>query len=345
MIVEETYMNDAIVKLGQHVKRVFATFVVLIAMFDLAHAQVFTRLASFYGADGQEPLGVTLTQGLGGNLYGTTPAGGGANGEGTVFRLMNQGRVKTLYVFCNQQTCSDGAFPYAGLILSTDGTLYGTIDIGGAFGFGTVFAITPAGNFVNLYSFRNDGDGEYPVATVTEGVDGMLYGTTSGCDAETCTGTVFKMTPSGVLSTLYSFADNEGGLFAGLIQGSDGNLYGGTILGGKYGQGTVFRITPTGKLNTLHSFTGTDGEGLAGSLVEGSDGSLYGITSSGGAQTLEQCSRFRRVAPLRLSTIFALNATVLMGSTATVRLWKAQMETSTEQHVWAGPMAWELFSR
>ena len=104
-------------------------------------------------------------------------------------------------------------------------------------------------------------------------------------------GTVFKLTLAGVLTTLHSFnADNSEGFSAagGLIQGTDGNLYGTAEGGGaapKMG-GTILQISLAGKIATLHSFTGTDGSGPYAGLVESADGSLYGTTRNGGASGL-----------------------------------------------------------
>src|ERR1019366_311443 len=70
---------------------------------------------------------------------------------------------------------------------------------------------------------------------------------------------------------------------AGLVQGSDGNLYGEAFVGGANNVGSVFKITTSGTLTTLHSFNGTDGREPSGWLVQGSDGNFYGTTSMGGA--------------------------------------------------------------
>jgi uncharacterized repeat protein (TIGR03803 family) len=241
-----------------------------------------------------------LIQSTDGNFYGTTPAGG-TSAKGTVFTITQTGAVTILYNFCSQTNCTDGWDPSAGLIHATDGNLYGTTLGGGVNdecdgGCGTVFKITPSGALTTLYSFCMQGgagctDGSHPAAALVQGTDGNFYGTASDGGANTngscpsgC-GTVFQITPSGVLTTLHSFDVTDGNdPTAQLTQGTDGNFYGTTFEGGANGDyGTVFKITSGGTLTTLHSFTGSDGDYPQAGLVQGTDGNLYGTTRSGGA--------------------------------------------------------------
>jgi uncharacterized repeat protein (TIGR03803 family) len=114
----------------------------------------------------------------------------------------------------------------------------------------------------------------------------------SGC------GTVFKITPSGTLTTLYSFRGSDGANpLAGLVQGSDGNFYGTTYGGGANSDGTVFKITPSGTLTTLYSFAGSGGAFPYGGLVQGSDGNFYGTTYGGGAHDAGTVFRLGVVPP------------------------------------------------
>ena len=256
--------------------------------------QAFTTLASFNGTDGANPY-TGLVQATNGDLYGTTVSGG-ANGDGTVFKVTTSSALTTLYSFCSQSGCTDGANPYAGLVHPTSGYLYGTTFSGGANGDGTVFKITPSGTLTTLYSFCAQSsctDGASPDALV-QAANGYLYGTTSYGGAADGGGTVFRITPSGALTTLYSFcsqancADGEEPA-AGLVQATNGNLYGTTFYGGANGDGTVFKITPTGALTTLYSFCSlsacTDGKYTYAGLVQATNGDLYGTTYSGGAGT------------------------------------------------------------
>jgi uncharacterized repeat protein (TIGR03803 family) len=224
-----------------------------------------------------------LVQGSDGNFYGTTQVGG-TNGSGTVFKITPSGALTTLHSFDG----ADGSNPAAVLMQASDGNLYGTTEAGGANGnYGTVFKITPAGTLTTLHSFGG-ADGWEPAAGLVQASDGNFYGTTYIGGANGNYGTVFKITPTGTLTTLYSFCSQSGcadGALprAGLVQASDGDFYGTTAFGGaNYYEGTVFKITPNGTLTTLHSFDGADG-GDPNALVQASDGNFYGTTVLGGA--------------------------------------------------------------
>jgi uncharacterized repeat protein (TIGR03803 family) len=257
-----------------------------------SRAQTFKTLLNFNGTDGKYPA-ASLVQGFDGNFYGTTFEGG-AHGLGTAFKMTPGGKLITFYSFCGETGCGpDGAYPEAGLAQATNGNLYGTTYGGGANGnFGTVFQITAGGKLTTLYSFcsqRGCADGYNPVAGLVQAADGSLYGTASQGGANGRGGTVFKITPAGKLTTLYSFCFQtncrDGAQpMAGLVQATNGNFYGTTYGGGAYGIGTVFQITTGGKLTTLHSFDGTDGERPEAGLVQAINGNLYGTTISGGAK-------------------------------------------------------------
>jgi uncharacterized repeat protein (TIGR03803 family) len=260
--------------------------------------------------NGADPSG-TLVQGTDGNLYGTTQ-GGGTNPDcyqgvtcGTVFKITLDGTLTTLHSFNG----ADGSVPFDGLVQATDGNFYGTTKWGGAnladcgnglqVGCGTVFKITPDGTFTSLYSFcsqPNCSDGYWPYATLVQGTDGNLYGTTLyTCNGDCGGGSVFKITPSGTLTTLHTFTGGVDGQapWAGLIQATDGNFYGTASLGGANGDGgTVFQITPSGTFTTLYSFCSlqncADGKTPIGRLVQATDGTFYGTTYYGG--TNPDCS-------------------------------------------------------
>jgi uncharacterized repeat protein (TIGR03803 family) len=211
---------------------------------------------------------------------------------GLIIANANAQTVTNLHIFLG----NDGADPQAGLVQGNDGNFYGTTYYGGSFNKGTVFRISPSGSFTNIYSFGGS-DGSNPSAALAQGNDGNFYGTTYGGGASTsCSGptivlptvgcgTVFRITPSGSLTTLYSFTGGSDGAdpWAGLVQGSDGNFYGVTVIGGTNGAGTVFRISPSGVFTDLYSFTGgSDGGNPVGGLVQGNDGNFYGTTVGGG---------------------------------------------------------------
>jgi uncharacterized repeat protein (TIGR03803 family) len=264
------------------------------------NAVTFTTLHSFDGTDGSFPE-ATLVQATDGNLYSTTLLGGAGNGGpayggGTAFRITPVGTLTTLHSFC-VQSCADGIFPYAGVVQGRDGEFYGTTNQGGADpnNIGTVFSMSSSGAVTTLYSFCSESgcaDGSYPLrAPLVEGTDWNFYGVTpTGGTSDACSqgcGTVFKVTPAGVLTTLHSFDGADGSYPDGaLIQATDGNLYGTTASGGANSNGTVFRISPSGAYATLYPFcsqqTCTDGSGPEGALLEAADGNLYGTTSYGG---------------------------------------------------------------
>src|ERR1035438_5459485 len=198
--------------------------------------------------------------------------------------------LTTLYSFCSQTGCTDGTDP-TWLIQGTDDNFYGTTAGGGANGGGTFFKMTPGGTLTPLHSFCSQSctDGSSPVALI-QGTDGNFYGTTPYGGANGQGGTVFKITPNGNLTTLYSFCSQTGCTDGTeprwLIQGTDGNFYGTTQVGGANNEGTVFKITPNGTLTMLYSFSFcspcTEGF-LPGALVQGTDGNFYGTTYDGGA--------------------------------------------------------------
>jgi uncharacterized repeat protein (TIGR03803 family) len=256
-----------------------------------AQAQTFNTLVQFDGADGSEPDMMSLIQGSDGNFYGTTSEGGLQN-VGTIFNVTSEGALNTLYSFCAQNGCPGGA---NGLIMGADGSLYGVTAGGGHAGdCGTAFKLASDGTFTVLLTFRQS-NGCTPVAPPIQGVDGNLYGTTTGGGAY-FDGTVYKITTKGILTTLHSFNGPEDGAlpFGKLVEGTDGNFYG-TTLGGGSGCplsetcGTVFRITPSGTFTNLYVFClqdgCPDGEEPYDGLALGLDGAFYGTTFSGGSSS------------------------------------------------------------
>jgi uncharacterized repeat protein (TIGR03803 family) len=264
-------------------------------------AQTVTTLVRFNGTDGSAANG--LTHATDGNYYGTTQSGGASancsGGCGTIFKITPGGVLTSLHSF----DFTDGARPLGGLIQARDGNFYGTTSEGGAGmdcvnGCGTVFKITADGTFATLQNFEFN-EGGVPEAGLVEGTDGNFYGTTYAggafsqmCQGDTRCGTVFKITPEGVVTTLHSFTgqSNEGANpQAGLIQASDGNFYGTTSEGGTFTVGTVFKISPDGTLTSLHSFELTDGLLPMAGLIQATDGNFYGTTEGGGSGTSRKC--------------------------------------------------------
>jgi len=238
-----------------------------------------------------------LVLGNDGQFYGTTDYkdnGGFTSAGGSVFTITPSGAFTTLYDFCGDAGCptQPGA-----LVQGTDGNFYGTTFVGNANTGGTFFSITPAGQLTILYEFS------YPSFPshdpLVQGSDGNFYGTTLyggqfGGDGHFGGGDVYKITPAGVFTELYSFCFGGKGCVngtspSGLVLGTDGNFYGSTNFGGSHDAGTLFRITPSGQLTTLYNFCSVIEKGFCADgaypttrLILGTDGNFYGETSQGG---------------------------------------------------------------
>jgi uncharacterized repeat protein (TIGR03803 family) len=243
------YPNAALVRDGQG--NLYGTTVVGGAsgygtVFKLDTTGKETVLHSFSGAggDGAFPWAGVVRDGQG-NLYGTT-VGGGVSGLGTVFKVDTTGKETVLHSFTG--TVVDGAQPMTGLVLDTRGNLYGTTNSGGRGidgGNGVVFKVTNAGRETALCRFPATGAKGISPRGVVRDAQGNLYGTTLFHGAFGW-GTVFKRAPTGTLTVLYNFTGGNadgGDPYAGVVQDSQGNLYG-TTSAGAIGYGTVFKITP-----------------------------------------------------------------------------------------------------
>ncbi len=250
------------------------------------YAQLYTFKTS--GGDGLDPRG-WLVKGSDGALYGTT-SNGGTGTRGTIYKINGDGSGYTnLYSF--QSTGGDGRLSYAGLLVASNGVLYGTTYAGGTNDRGMIFGMNPDGSgYTNLHSFQASAeDGQYPWAGLIEGTDGALYGTTSkGGSADR--GTVFKISKDGNgYAVLYSFQSSGGdgsNPYAGLVGGAGGTLLGTTYGGGTNGSGSVFRIQENGDNYTnLCSFASSGGGGTTpyAGLTKGTGGMLFGVCHNGGS--------------------------------------------------------------
>jgi uncharacterized repeat protein (TIGR03803 family) len=201
-------------------------------VFKISTTGVLTSLYSFRGGnDGGSP-NARLVQGNDGNFYGVA--------RGTVFKIGTTGGFTSLYSFGGT---NDGEAP-SGLVQGHDGNFYGTTSQGGTSNAGTVFRISNAGALTTLYSFTGGSDGAYPDASLVEGNDGGLYGTTAFGGTNSHSGTVFRISTNGVLNTVYTFLGGNDGANpnAALAKGTDGYFYGTTPNGGVGLAGTVFRL-------------------------------------------------------------------------------------------------------
>jgi uncharacterized repeat protein (TIGR03803 family) len=252
--------------------------VVVIASTLSLSAQTFTTLIEFNGSNGAHPLG-ELTQGRDGNLYGVTPLGGG-QGAGEVFRLTPSGTFTIIHKF----NTADGKQPNPGLVLGPDGNFYGTTEYGAnpncGNGCGTIFRVSPTGQFSTLYQFTRGNDGGNAFSGLTMGRDGSFYGTTLDGGSGTW-GTVYRWTNNGTLTTVHSFSGPDGELPLELAIGSDGNLYGLAQSDFVSNVGNVFRINRSGNFTKLHEFGDGFGGYPIGPLVLAQDTNLYGVTDTG----------------------------------------------------------------
>jgi uncharacterized repeat protein (TIGR03803 family) len=216
-------------------------------IFKITPKGTYTTIHNFNGIpDGGGPL-AAMIQAPDGKLYGTASTLGNAGNYGTVFTITPKGKYTVVHQFDN----TDGAYPFGGLILGTDGNFYGQTDLGGAsqYGaFGTVYKMTPTGKVTTLHSFEQT-DGDNPISNLVQGTDGNFYGTASYGGKHPNFGTIFKITPSGKFTTLHNFSGTNGSYpYAGLIQATNGTVYGATYAGGSstacpYGCGTVFSLS------------------------------------------------------------------------------------------------------
>ena len=269
------------------------------AVFELVNnggAYTAVTLLSFNGANGALPFACLIADAAG-NLFGTT-ASGGANGDGTVFKIAKAGAgyastPNTLFSFDG----ANGAGPVSGLIADTAGDLFGTTPSGGAYGYGTVFELVNHRGVYTLATLLSFGgaDGRFASSLITDAA-GDLFGTTSSGGAGGA-GTVFELVNHGgayTPVTLLSFSDNgadganPGG---GLLADAAGNLFGTTGEGGAYNapglpRGTVFELVNNGGGRytpvTLLSFDGANAAGPVGGLIADAAGDLFGATAGGG---------------------------------------------------------------
>lgn len=204
-----------------------------------------------------------------------------------------------LYSFVGEP---DGATAYAGVIRDGKGNLYGTTNLGGVYGYGTVFKLDKSGNETVLYSFQGyPGDGANPYAGLVRDAAGNLYGTTSNGGAYGY-GTVFKVSSNGIETALHNFTGGADGCYPyGSLLRKASNLYGAASMCGSSNWGVVFKLTKTGAETVLYSFTdGADGGAPVAGLILDKAGNLYGTTAEGGSS---------RCSALGCGVVFELSKT------------------------------------
>jgi uncharacterized repeat protein (TIGR03803 family) len=261
----------------------FATALVLLCAAS-ACAQTFSVLATFDGTASGTPE-AALVQAQDGNLYGTNYGAAGYP-FGSLFKITRAGALTTELLFGFV-----GGEPRAGMILATDGNLYGTTTYLGANEWGTAFRYSPGtGALTVIYNYCSLPDCTDGVLAhgFIQGSDGNLYSTNQiSYTPPWYPGVVYKLTPAGVQTTLYTFCSQTNctdgwDIFSGVVQDNDGNFYGTSFNGGGYNEGTLYKLTPAGVFTLLHTFTYSTDGAQPGGLVQAGNGILFGITSAGG---------------------------------------------------------------
>jgi uncharacterized repeat protein (TIGR03803 family) len=238
-------------------------------------------------ADGDQPIPPIL--GSDGNLYGVTTAGGNSSLTGTIYKLTLSGEFTQLYSFCANPACPDGQHP-VGIVEGRDGNFYGVTQRGGVNdpidgGAGTIFSISPSGQFKLLYSFcsqANCADGEEPPSAPILGDDGNFYGVAQfGGTGTGAPGVAYKLTSSGVYSVIYNFCSAthciDGAQPLAVTQGPHSTLFGITYTGGTRFCGTAFRIGPNNSYQVLHRFSDADLCNPFNALTLANDGNFYDV--------------------------------------------------------------------
>jgi uncharacterized repeat protein (TIGR03803 family) len=295
-------------------------------VFRISRGGKFTVLHAFTGgADGAAPV-AALVRDEAGNLYGTASQGGSAgsvssvrSGCGTVFKLSPEGKLTVLHSFSG--TGSDGGIPLAGLILDETGNLYGTASVGGSFstarcmglgGCGTVFRIGEKGKFSVLYSFLGSPiDGATPTAELIRDSRGNLYGSSN--DGLNYSGEIFKLSPAGHETVLYSFAaypSPDGAGPSRLVRDAEGNLYGTAAGGGTgginstglcpgVGCGTVFKLDSSGNLTVLADLGSGEAPGSVpkSGVILDHEGNLYSVGTGTNCKLGVDCGEVFKIAP------------------------------------------------
>jgi|HubBroStandDraft_6_1064221.scaffolds.fasta_scaffold213792_1 uncharacterized repeat protein (TIGR03803 family) len=275
-------------------------------VFKVDKSGTHTVLYSFTGgSDGANPY-VGVIRDAAGNLYGTT-ANGGAAGLGTVFKLTKTGKEKVLHSFAGG---SDGCYPYGGLLRDAAGNLYGTTEVCGASGVGTVFKESTTGKESVLHSFAGgSSDGEFPSFTsLLMDTIGNLYGVAEqgGTDNQ---GVVYKLSKSGKLKVLHSFAGGTSDgcdVFGTPAMDAAGNLYGTANACGSAHVGIVWKVSQKGKETVLHNFTAgsSDGSEPVAGVIMDTNGNLYGDTYQGGSANLGTVYKLNKTGKVTLLHTF-----------------------------------------
>ncbi|MGV3502794.1 MAG: choice-of-anchor tandem repeat GloVer-containing protein [Adhaeribacter sp.] len=235
-------------------------------IFRFSPAGEYTVLYAFEGGEyGSSPWG-SLTEGPDGALYGMTQTGG-FHGSGVVFRASLEGNLSVLHPF---NYSPDGAAPRGSLLLGLDGNFYGLTALGGEFNRGTIFRVSPAGDFATLFSFTLHEHGGTPFGDLIQDPEGHLYGLANS-GGRLDGGTIFRCTLAGEVTVLQHLSKYDSSGYAptgSLLRTANGSLYGLVSNGGLHHKGAIFQLSPEGVYSLIHSFHGPgEGREPLGSLV------------------------------------------------------------------------------
>ncbi len=235
-----------------------------------------------------------LIQAADGNFYGTSVYGG-THGSGTFFKMTPAGAFTILHSFGDGSVANDGLYPYSRVVQGTDGNFYGTTQNGGDLtlaynGLGTAYKVTPTGVVTILHQFGGVvyNDGSNPYSALLLGNDGNFYGTTRYGGNFTFhdggSGTLFRMTPAGVITILHSFGESGDGYYpnTNLIQATDGHIYGTVANGGLHFGGIFFQLTLAGAYTPIYDFGVSGDVYYPTGVIQATDGNFYGTAGSGG---------------------------------------------------------------
>jgi uncharacterized repeat protein (TIGR03803 family) len=268
-------------------------------VFSITPDGVETVIYSFQGGnDGANPWADLID--VDGSLYGTT-YGGGPAGSGTIFNITTAGVEKVLYAFTGNYINNDGVGPMAALV-KVGHTLYGTTSGGNPLDTGTIFKITPGGDYAEMYYFLGGVEPSNPTASLMA-YNNRLYGTAYEGGFSRAYGAAFEITKGGYLQTIYNFAANaaDGANPNAALINVNGLFYGTTESGGTNELGTVFSLTPGGVETVLHEFVGNEG-GPDGTLID-VDGTLYGTTGAGYEKNVQFHGTLFSITPAGVYTV------------------------------------------
>jgi len=274
-------------------------------VFKVHRSGTVTVLYSFKGgSDGANPF-AELLRDASGNLYGTT-ANGGTSGLGTVFKVSKTRKETILYSFAGG---TDGCYPFGGLLRDSAGNLYGTTEVCGASGMGTVFKLSKTGKETILHSFAGGSDGEFPSFTsLLMDTEGNLYGVAEQGGTSNL-GVVYKLNKRGKLTILHSFTGGTSDgcdVFGTPAMDAAGNLYGTANSCGSSHVGIVWKVSKKGKETVLHNFTAgsSDGSEPVAGVIMDATGNLYGSTYQGGSANLGTVYKLNKKGTITLLHTF-----------------------------------------